>query len=279
MPLIDLHLHSNYSDGQDNLDKLFRLVTKTKIAVFSVTDHNYIHKLSENLLHKIKKGGVKFIQGVEVSSFDNKTGTSFHILGYSEEFDTHRLNVGLDKTMKGYNDRAKKIIKKLNNKYRGLNLDYFDLKKRNPEVYISRNTIAVELKKFLKSKATIKELSREAFVEEESDWMLSPLEAINLITDSCGIAVLAHPGRLFSKDQKKFENTLKSFKRFGLKGIEVYNPKHTKEEVSGLLRLSRKYKLLATAGSDWHGAARSSFESPGVECTKQELSSILACLF
>ena len=204
MPLIDLHLHSYYSDGEDGPNKLLRLAIEKKISIFSITDHNFIVPKDEKFFKEAELNGIKFVQGIEISSFDDKTKSSFHILGYSKNFDTYKMNAELKKTVAGYNDRAKKIIQKLNKKYPGLNLNFYDLKKKNPEIYVSRNTIAIELKRFLKSDATIKELSKEVFVEEKSGWMLSPEEAIHLIVRLGGTPVLAHSGRLFSKDKKKF---------------------------------------------------------------------------
>ncbi len=275
MPLIDLHLHSFYSDGEDGPDELLRLAIKRKLSVFSVTDHNFIMSKNHRFSKKIEQSGIKFIQGIEISSFDDETKSSFHILGYSKNFDTHEINTCLKKTVEGYNNRAKKIIKKLNKKYPGLDLNFDDLKKKNPEIYVSRNTIAIELKRFLKSDATVKELSKEAFVDEKSNWMLSPKETIHLIIRLNGIPVLAHSGRLFSKDKKVFTTLLKNFKEYGLRGVEVYSPKHSKKEIYGLLDLSRRLKLLATAGSDWHGPNRSYCKTPGLKCSKRELTKIL----
>lgn len=278
MPLIDLHLHSYYSDGEDGPNKLLRLAIEKKISIFSITDHNFIVPKDEKFFKKAGLNGITFVQGIEISSFDDKTKSSFHILGYSKNFDTHEMNVALKKTVEGYNNRAKKIIQKLNKKYPSLNLNFHDLKKKNPEIYVSRNTIATELKRFLKSDATVKELSKELFVEEKSNWMLSPKEAIHLIVRLGGIPVLAHPSRLFSKDKKKFTTILRKFKEYGLRGIEVSYPKHSKEETSGLLNLSREFKLLVTAGSDWHGQNRSYCKMPGLRCSKQEIMTILTSL-
>lgn len=277
MPLIDLHLHSYYSDGEDDPYKLLCLAIEKKISIFSITDHNFIIPKDAKFFKKAELNGIKFIQGVEISSFDDKSKLSFHILGYSKNFDTHEMNTVLKKTVEGYNNRAKKIIQKLNKKYSSLNLNFQDLKKKNPEIYVSRNTIAIELKRFLKSDATIKELSKEVFVEEKSNWMLSPKEAIHLIVRLGGIPVLAHPGRLFLKDKKNI-TILRKFKEYGLRGIEVHYPKHSKEETLGLLSLSREFKLLVTSGSDWHGQNRSYCKTPGLRCSKQEITTILNSL-
>ncbi|MDP4031341.1 MAG: PHP domain-containing protein, partial [Pseudorhodobacter sp.] len=130
MPLIDLHLHSHYSDGEDDPHTLLRLAIEKKISIFSITDHNFIVPKDEKFSKKVALNGIKFVQGVEISSFDDKTKSSFHILGYSKNFDTYKMNYILKKTVAGYNNRAKKIIKKLNKKYLGLNLNFHDLKKK-----------------------------------------------------------------------------------------------------------------------------------------------------
>lgn len=91
------------------------------------------------------------MQGIELSCVDRETGESLHILGYSLNFDIELLNNFSKVIVDGYNERAKKIIKKLNKQYKNFNLDIEKLRKIKKEVYISRNTIAEELMKFLGS--------------------------------------------------------------------------------------------------------------------------------
>ena len=81
---------------------------------------------------------------------------------------------------------------------------------------------------------------------------LSYEECIKLIKDAGGISVLAHPNQL-KMDNEELEETIKNMIDCGLDGIEVYHSGHTKEETKRYLELSKKYNLLVSAGSDYHG--------------------------
>jgi hypothetical protein len=250
MKKIDLHTHSYYSDGQNSPAELLEFAYKKKLKIFSLTDHNFISKEQKNLQKEALNKNILFIEGIEVSCVDRESNKSLHILGYSHSFNIGKINKALTPVIYGYNERAKKIIDKLNNKFKiGLNFD--ELKKEIPSVYISRNHIAKKLSDFLDNKLMFKEILKEVFVEEDDSWMPDAKEAIDIISQSGGEAVLAHPGNLIKGDD--FENLLKKLINYGLKGIEVYYPKHNPESIKKLEEIALKYKLIITAGSDWHG--------------------------
>ena len=76
-------------------------------------------------------------------------------------------------------------------------------------------------------------------------------DCIDVINNSGGVPILAHPGQIYRK--LEVENILKELKCFGLKGVEVYHPSHTQGDVNKFYNLSKKYKLCVTGGSDYHG--------------------------
>ncbi|MFH1193168.1 MAG: PHP domain-containing protein [Candidatus Jorgensenbacteria bacterium] len=253
MKKIDLHLHTSYSDGEDSFRDIFEKIRRNNLSLFSICDHNYISYETIKTKNLANSNNITFLQGVEISCVDRVTGESLHVLGYSQDFDIRRLNEFLQPIVDEYNKRANKIIEKLNNKYVGLKLDFNEIRQRKTEVYTSRNTIAAELIKFLgKEQITMKEAIKESFVEENDLWMIDSKEAIQIINDAGGFAVIAHPGKII-KDVYAFESLLKRLIEFGIVGLEVFYPKHDKQMTNYLNHLSNLHNLAVTAGSDWHG--------------------------
>ncbi|WP_260332339.1 PHP domain-containing protein [Clostridium chauvoei] len=76
-------------------------------------------------------------------------------------------------------------------------------------------------------------------------------KTIEVISEAGGIAVLAHPGQIYRG--MDVENVIKDLKCYGLKGIEVYHPSHTKCQTNNFYNLSKKYKICISGGSDYHG--------------------------
>ena len=257
MKKIDLHNHSNYSDGESSFQELLDLAIEKKISFFSITDHNYISPEQDKFRALAEKKGIFFIQGIEVSCIDKETGQSLHILGYSNSFKIEKINEALDHIIQGYNNRAKKIIGKLNKKY-GADFNFEKIKNETLAVYVSRNHLIKKLSEFLGNKLSQKELLQEVFIEEGNSWMPDSFEAIKIIHKYGGIAVLAHPGNIIKKD--RFEELIAKLVKNGLKGIEVYYPKHNEVVVEILKNTSNKFNLIQTGGSDWHGQSFSKKE-------------------
>lgn len=250
MKAIDLHTHSYYSDGGDSPRALLVTAFKEGFNVFSIADHNYISSDQKNLQRLSEKQGMLFIQGIELSCIDRETKESLHILGYSKCFNIEKINEKLLTIIEGYNNRAKKIIEKLNRKY-DARFDFDKIKNEIRSVCVSRNHIAQKLSGFLDNRFAPKELLSEVFVEENNSWMLDPKKAIEIIAESNGIAILAHPGNLVYKNH--FEDLIERLIDFGLRGIEVYSPKNSFDVIDILRKTAEKFDLIITGGSDWHG--------------------------
>lgn len=246
--------------------------------MFSITDHNYISPDIKKIERQASKKGIILIQGIEISSYDADSQISMHILGYSRNFDIDKINKSLEDVVCGYNMRAKKIIKKLNSKYKGLKLDFNSVLKKGESSFVSRNLIASELVKFykkdIKKRYPIKQALAEAYIKEkDNSWMISPNKAIEIITACGGKPVLAHPGKIIKllKNNKKFVENLKEA---GLAGLEVLYPSHKDQEKKGLCILAKKYKFFMTAGSDWHGESFPPFGKIGVSIKKDFFSQL-----
>lgn len=252
---IDLHTHSYFSDGEHSPESVILEAKKNNVSVLSITDHNVIG-YDKNIQKIAKANSICFIEGIEISTLyklsDNSI--SLHILGYSASFDRLSLQNTLGETINGYNVRAKKIIEKLNREFPAINLDFEKIKSEGKETYISRNTLARLLIQHEKNMPIKDALKNYVFVAEDDSWMISTEDSFKLIAQAGGVAVLAHSGRELRKmGLMAYENMISEFVCYGLKGLEVYYPKHTAEEICIMKNLAKKYGLYITGGSDWHG--------------------------
>jgi len=258
----DLHLHSSYSDGENTPEDILKHATKTGVRGIAITDHNGISPKIKQIKTSIAGLGIDFLEGIEISSqmsskYDN---LNLHILGYSSDFDVKKINRSLHRTIVGYENRAKQIIKKCNRL--GIPINYNELRKQSGELYISRNTIAKEILKY--RKITLREALEIAFVDGKENWFLSPFQVISLIKESGGIPVLAHPGKLIPQLLEQHSKSIfEQLVDCGLQGIEVFYPSHTQSETNRLLSLANEHNLLITGGTDYHGLSRPPYQDIG----------------
>ncbi len=252
---IDLHTHSYFSDGELSPLQMVKEAKKQNISVFSITEHNFISNNKE-AKEFARYSGIKYINGIEISTTLRLSGIkkSLHVLGYGANLNMSLLNKGLFSTINGYNERARSIIKKLNKIFPGINLNFNNLKK-NHEAYVSRNTLARLVLEHLNQSISLKEiLKRYVFTIEDDSWMMTPEQSFSLISKSGGISVLAHSGReLRNMGLDSYKEMILKLAKLGLKGIEVYFPKHTHEEIKMIKSIANMFDLYITAGSDWHG--------------------------
>lgn len=263
---VDLHLHSNLSDGDYSPERVFKIAKEKKLKAVSLTDHDtWVYFDRKNYL--AQKEGIVHIAGLEISCGlkTDKNTIEVHVLGYAKKFKIAVLQKGLKKTIDGYNQRIILMIDKLK-KNNIINLDFNRLKKKkNKNLAVRRYDLAKALMaRFHKSRKQISiyiERGGVAFVPY-GKWAMAPSQAVKLIHQAGGIAVLAHPGETYNKLQKEF-NLSESKKKFnnltgkliksGLDGIEVYSRKNDLAMTKLCLKLAQRHKLVITGGSDWHG--------------------------
>lgn len=247
--LSDLHMHSFNSDGTASYSELIARAKELKLDAVSLTDHDTFQGVND-FLNACRKNNLKALSGIELSTFED---TEIHILGYNidpnsktpiikelknlEKARTHRMELILEK-LQGF-----KIYITLQEI-----LDTFNTHS------VSRSHIAILMAKkgYVKSRKQAFELylnaGKPAFVDF---YHFDPFEAIDIIKQSRGIPVLAHPGRL-NMDKIDLENLLKKAVNAGLMGIESYYPAHSKNIIDLCKNLAYKYNLINTNGSDTH---------------------------
>lgn len=271
---IDLHTHSYFSDGESSPEQIIVESKNNQVSLLSITDHNTI-QYDENIVKIAQKNNINFIEGIEISTlhtFPDST-ISLHVLGYSKEFNRKMLSQHLKKTVDGYNSRAQKIVDKLNREFPELHLNFELIKENSHEVYVSRNTLARLLSDHLKTISIKEALKQYVFIEEDDSWMMKTQDSFLLIAKSGGVPVLAHSGReLRRMGTEAYALMISQFVKSGLRGLEIYYPKHTEEEMATMRSIANKYGLYITAGSDWHGNAYTPDVKIGMDCNGKDLA-------
>lgn len=249
--LIDMHTHTNASDGEYDADTLIEMAKDKGITTLGITDHDTLLGVQG-----IKKehSNIEVVPGIEISV--KVPIGRMHVLGY----DLDIWNENLNKKMEELHNRSlysvAGVICQLKKDY-GIVLDTEDiLSILNKKTNIGRPDIA----RVLVDKG-ITGTVREAFdkylieaYEKVRDVAkgISKKECIELIKNANGLAVIAHPHSL-ELSPSELDTFIEELVSYGLDGIEVYHSNHNEEMVDEYLRLAEKYDLLISGGSDYHG--------------------------
>lgn len=246
---IDLHLHTTCSDGHDTPEELVEAAVCAGYKTISITDHDTVEGVIKGL-EAAKGKPIELIPGIELSSLEGKD--DIHILGYYVDYEDPVFLKQIEFFKEKRKERAEEIVRYLNRL--GLDIQIETIFRIAHGAPIGRPHIA----EALLSEELIDSYG-EAFRYIGTDgpayvpkYKVKPAEAIELIINSGGIPVLAHPG-VTDRDELILE-----LKECGLMGIEAIHPFHTPEKQWFYERLAEKYDLLITGGSDWHGQGRSS---------------------
>jgi len=250
MNYIDLHIHSTYSDGTLTPSLLVQLAKKMGIRAISLTDHD----TTEGVEEIIKCGnsyGIEILSGVELSAHID--ASSVHILGYGIQYNDPLLLDRLASIQKARDTRNQKIITRLNEL--GIKTTKEDVHKFSKTGQTGRPHFA----QFLIEKKVVNSFDNafdiylgqngSAYVPRK---ILFAEDAIRYIIDAGGLPVLAHPATI-NCTLYSIPELIEKLKDFGLSGVEVYYPTHSKKTRKTLLEIIRKYDLIATGGSDFHG--------------------------
>jgi len=246
MKFADLHIHSYFSDGCFSVQDILKMAKEQSLSCIAFTDHDSVGAYLESDGFKDILG-LEIIPAVEVTTEYNSK--EVHILGYFIDYKDPHFLEKLKYLRKARILRIKEMIKKLNS----LNIDvsFEELNYLKEDTSITRLHLAELLLKkgFVQSilEAFIKYLGENASCYV-AGFHFSPFEAIKLIQDAKGIPVLAHPYNV-----ENLELLLLDLINYGLKGIEVYYPQHSPQQVGFYEQLAQKYGLLLTGGSDFHG--------------------------
>lgn len=217
------------------------------MKVIAITDHDTVAGIPAALERAQKYPSLTVIPGVEINT--DVPGDEVHILGYYLDYQNRELDNSLNRMRSSRKDRARKMISLLSNL--GMPITWERVQEIAGKGSIGRPHVAQAMleKGYVLSfkEAFEKYIGRKGPAYVERDKML-PEEAVRLIKTAGGLAVLAHPATL-----KNVEEMLSRLILAGLVGLEAHYGNYSKEDKRMLGNLAKKFGLIATGGSDFHG--------------------------
>ena len=248
--MIDLHVHSNHSDGTLTPEELVALAIQSEVTAFALTDHDTVSGITK-AKSAAAGSGVTVISGTEISAAYQKK--DIHILGLFIDETNASLLSALEDAVTGRDSRNERMAERFRDLGIPLTLDELCLE--NPDTVITRAHFANYLMKHHHVKTSREAFERylnydaPCFVPRE---YMPPERAISLILEAGGIPVLAHP-LLYKLPPAELEALLCRLKDAGLKGLEVYYSSNTGFDEQICYGLANRYGLLMTGGTDFHG--------------------------
>jgi predicted metal-dependent phosphoesterase TrpH len=272
---IDLHTHSNRSDGTDTPSELVRNAARVGLDVVALTDHDTTVGWAE-AQGTADEVGIRLVKGIEISTkLEHK---SIHLLGYEMDPADGPLVAELDRILGGRDDRLPRIVAALNEV--GIDITEPEVRARSGAAEASGRPHVADV---LVDKGVVADRNEafDAYLNPGRPGYVSryavPTDAaIRLVTAAGGVTVLAHPWsrgshRVLTADR------IAALAGAGLSGLEVDHPDHDPEQRRQLRGLAEELGLAVTGSSDYHGLGKSDAFALGVNTTApEELEKLLS---
>ena len=251
----DLHMHSVFSDGSFKPEELAGEAAKAELSAIALADHDSVQGIKK-ARQACEEQDILFVPGVELTAYSSgdsgQAEYEIHLLGYFvDETDPYFLDK-LQELKRIREERIKQMVDKL--RELGLDFEPDDVFQHVEDGSAGRVHVAQELVR-QEIVSDIKEAFDLYLAEDKPAYVpkqrLTPAQAIRLIHDAGGVAVLAHPGM-----NDKLREILDELEEAGLDGIEVHYPGHSARQEAWWLDTARKLDLAVTGGSDFHGEAK-----------------------
>ena len=262
--IIDLHIHTTCSDGELTPREVIDMAIKNKVSVISITDHDTIGAYEEELFDYAKDNNIKIIPGVEISTKNDKCG--IHVLGYNIDLNNEEFKNKLEKLRNSRHEYLYQVADKIQEL--GYIIDIIELDKIEAvtKAHIAMNVISNDKNKDILMKQfghipnkgefieTIMNEGCPAYVKKNT---ITPREAVELIENASGIAVLAHPVAYKYEDDFTDEDIINLVRDMRVGMIEanyVYVDKNNKKinECDYWRDFAYRNSLKTTIGSDFH---------------------------
>jgi hypothetical protein len=253
---VDLHTHTTASDGTLSPRELVLTAVEHGVTVLAVTDHDSTDGLAEAMAEAAKHPPLTIVPGLEINC--DVEGAEIHVLGYFVTYDAPWFQEFLREQRAERVSRVHRIAERLGEL--GMPIDPAEVLALAGEGAPGRPHVAQVMVK----RGYVKSV-REAFDKYlRSDGpanvprrRLTPADAVRVIRRAGGVPVLAHPG-LADRDE-----LIPELVAAGLMGIEVYYAEHSAAQVAAYLAQCRRFGLVATGGSDYHGPQSGRVNPPG----------------
>ncbi len=241
----DLHLHTNFSDGTYTPEELAGRARELRLAAVALTDHDTVEGCAR-MAAACELAGLEFIPATELTA--EVDGNELHLLGYFVDTQNPRLLEEMTRFQRVRQNRIREMVARLNQLNIPLQADavFAIANCRSPgRPHVARalvmggfcSSLDDAFERFLKK-------NRPAWVPK---FKISALDAIELIHQADGLAVMAHPGL------NRADEIIPALVRAGLDGVECFHTKHTPTAGEHYVRLAKELGVLITGGSDCHG--------------------------
>lgn len=241
----DLHLHTSFSDGTYSPEELTEHGGRHGFSCLALTDHDTVEGCAR-MATACQAAGIEFIAATELTA--EFRGTELHVIGYGIDIGHARLLSEMKRFQDVRQNRIKEMVERLNRMNVPLREETVSqiANCNSPgRPHIARALIQINVcrtldeafERFLKK-------GRPAWVPK---FKVSAPEAMALIHEAGGLAVLAHPGLVHH------DSLIPELVEAGMDGIECYHTKHPTSVVEHYLEIADQHKLLVTGGSDCHG--------------------------
>ncbi|MBQ0000283.1 MAG: PHP domain-containing protein [Clostridiales bacterium] len=249
MKKCDLHCHSVFSDGRRTPEELIDLACAADLGAIALTDHNTMEGTERFL--KSAEGRIQAVAGCEIST--EAYGQELHLVGlFWNPEKVELVQQKLREQILRKEESNRRTIERLAEA--GYDLSYEEFLALSGEGSLNR----VHIARYLMSKGIIKDveegfanlLSKKGGYYQEAE-KLDFFEMLSVITEAGGVSVWAHP--LHRLDRDTCLRILGKAKACGLDGAEAYYSTYTPEDTAFMLEQCKKYSLLISGGSDFHG--------------------------
>ena len=265
MELIDLHVHSNASDGTLTPAAVVALAVEKELTAIALTDHDTIAGIPQ-AIEAARGLPIEIIPGIELSC--HYEGEEIHVLGLYVNPDDPAFLRETDRLLILREKRNDEMIRRFSED--GMVLTREELTAGNPDTVITRAHFA----RVLMEKGYVSSMDQafKKYLKYGGRWCpkketIEPSYALRILTGCGASPVLAHPYQYHLGDAR-LEALVASLKEDGLAGLEVYHSSNNQYESGKLKKLAVKYGLFPTGGSDFHGANKPDI---GIGCGRSNL--------
>jgi len=254
---IDLHCHTNKSDGAETPRSAAEHAKALGVRAIAITDHDTVDGIKE-AQSAGEELGVEVIGGIELGC--GYMGKEIHMLGYFIDPDSEHLRLTLKRLVDDRDERNEKMAAAL--RADGLNVSVEELRKKHPGSIIGRPHMAlclIEAGLAVSVKDAFERYldpGRKYYIRRH---FLEIDEGAELIRAAGGVPVLAHP-RQYKKTPEELDRLLGTCAAAGVKGMECMYSGYEAEYSEELIKLAGRFGICPTGGSDWHGAHKPHIE-------------------
>ena len=250
---IDLHTHSNCSDGTFSVHELMDYAHEKGLAAIALTDHDTVEGLDEAISYTAEKyQDMEVVPGIEFSTVNE--GKDVHVVGLYIDHHNPDFAADMQAFVNSRINRNIKMCKKLSEEA-GIPISYEELTAAYPGASLTRAHYA----DFMVKRGLVKSRNEvfDRYIGDDAPYFIprediSPEQAIGFILKAGGVPILAHP-ILYHMGDAKLEAFIERLKAAGLMGIEAIYSTYEPRDERQIKGLAEKYGLLISGGSDFHG--------------------------